>query len=85
MNVSASKLISQDIGINLLQIASLKTGPSAVDWIDGEFEMTTGLSAETISPVYLLMLSQLDELILENKLKQDPALWIVTTASDYQV
>jgi hypothetical protein len=41
--------------------------------------MATGVEASSVKPVYQLMLSQLDDLILENKLKVDPAIWIGDT------
>jgi len=46
--------------------------------------MATGLSQSNVSHVYQVMLGQLDELILENKLKQDPAIWINSDAPAVQ-
>ena len=84
LNVSTSQLISQDIGINLLSLQSIKSGAGPLGWIESEFEMATGLSPSAVCPVYQVMLSQLDELILENKLKQDPAIWISPNGANIQ-
>lgn len=41
--------------------------------------MATGISADQLRDVYLLLLSRLDELILDNKLKTDKSIWDVET------